>query len=92
MSSSTSKLSDQTALVTGASKGIGASIAKHFAAAGATFVVNHVSSKVAADRIVSEIAAAGGHCVAIQADVSKPADLTRLLAATNAVVGKLDIP
>jgi 3-oxoacyl-[acyl-carrier protein] reductase len=91
MSSSTLKLSGKTALITGASKSIGASIAKHLAAAGASVVVNYASNKAAADRIVSEITAAGGKAVAIQADVSKPADIARLLAATKAAIGTLDV-
>ncbi len=91
MSSSTQKLAGKTALVTGASKGIGASIAKHLAAAGASVVVNYASSKSGADKVVSEITAAGGKAVAIQGDVSKPADITRLLAETKAAYGRLDI-
>ncbi len=91
MSSSTQKLSGKIALVTGASKGIGASIAKHLAAAGASVVVNYASSKSGADKVVSEITAAGGKAVAIQGDVSKPADITRLLAETKAAYGQLDI-
>jgi 3-oxoacyl-[acyl-carrier protein] reductase len=91
MSSSTLKLAGKTALVTGASKGIGASIAKHLAAAGAKVVVNYASSKTGADKVVSEIVARGGHAVAIQADVAKPADITRLLAETKAAFGTLDV-
>jgi len=91
MSSSTQKLAGKIALVTGASKGIGASIAKHLAAAGASVVVNYASSKSGADKVVSEITAAGGKAVAIQGDVSKPADITRLLAETKAAYSRLDI-
>jgi 3-oxoacyl-[acyl-carrier protein] reductase len=91
MSSSTQKLSGKVALVTGASKGIGAAIARHLAAAGASVVVNYASSQAGADRIVAEITAAGGKAVALQADVSKPAEITRLLAGTKAAFGKLDI-
>src|SRR5688572_10264609 len=87
----TQKLAGKTALVTGASKGIGASIAKHLAAAGARVVVNYASSKAGADKVVAEITSRGGQAVAIQADVAKPADITRLLADTKAAFGKLDI-
>ena len=91
MSSSTHKLAGKTALVTGASKGIGASIAKHLAAAGAHVVVNYASSKAGADKVVAEITAAGGKAVAVQGDVSKPEDITRLVAETQTKVGHLDI-
>ena len=85
------KLAGKTALVTGASKGIGASIAKHLAAAGASVVVNYASSKAGADKVVAEITAAGGTAVAIQGDVAKPADITRLVAEAKTAFGKLDI-
>lgn len=86
------KLTGKTALVTGASKGIGASIAKHLAAAGASVVVNYASSKTGADKVVAEIIAAGGKAFAVQADVSQPADIIRLLAETKrAFGGHLDI-
>jgi 3-oxoacyl-[acyl-carrier protein] reductase len=86
-----SRLAGKTALVTGASKGIGASIAKHLAAAGASVVVNYASSKSGADQVVAEITAAGGKAVAIHGDVSKPADIIRLLAETKKAFGGLDI-
>jgi len=85
------KLAGKTALVTGASKGIGASIAKHLAAAGASVVVNYASSKAGADKVVAEITAAGGTAIAIQGDVAKPADITRLVAEAKTAFGKLDI-
>jgi 3-oxoacyl-[acyl-carrier protein] reductase len=91
MSSITQKLAGKTALVTGASKGIGAAIATHLAAAGAYVVVNYASSKAGADKVVSEITAAGGKAIALQGDVSQSADITRLLAETEAAVGRLDI-
>jgi 3-oxoacyl-[acyl-carrier protein] reductase len=85
------KLEGKVAVVTGASKGIGASIAKQFAAEGATVVVNYSSSKKDADRVVLEITSAGGKAVAVQANVAKPADVDRLFAETKKAYGKLDI-
>jgi 3-oxoacyl-[acyl-carrier protein] reductase len=86
-----SKLAGKTALVTGASKGIGAAIAKHLAAAGASVVVNYASSKSGADQVVAEITAAGGKAIAIQGDVAKPDDIKRLVAESVKAYGKLDI-
>jgi 3-oxoacyl-[acyl-carrier protein] reductase len=85
------KLAGKVALVTGASKGIGAAIATHFAEAGAAVVVNYSSSREGADRVVAKIKAAGGKAVAVQADVSKPADISRLFAETKSAFGQLDI-
>jgi 3-oxoacyl-[acyl-carrier protein] reductase len=85
------KLTNQVAVVTGASKGIGADISKALAAEGASIVVNYASSKEGADRVVREITANGGKAVAVQADVSKQADITRLFAETKKVFGKLNI-
>jgi 3-oxoacyl-[acyl-carrier protein] reductase len=85
------KLAGKVAVVTGASKGIGASIAKQLAAEGASVVVNYSSSKEGADRVVSEITAKGGKAVAVQADISKKADIARLFAETKKAYGKLDI-
>jgi 3-oxoacyl-[acyl-carrier protein] reductase len=85
------KLTGKVALVTGASKGIGASIARQLAAEGASVVVNYASSKKDADRVVSEITGNGGKAVAIQANVSKPADVERLFAETKKAYGRLDI-
>ncbi|SDT88914.1 3-oxoacyl-[acyl-carrier protein] reductase [Verrucomicrobium sp. GAS474] len=85
------KLADKTALVTGASKGIGAAIAKALAAEGAAVVVNYASSRDAADRVVNEITLVGGRAVAIQGDVSKKADIDRLLVETQKAFGPLDI-
>lgn len=86
-----SKLESKVAVVTGAAKGIGAAIAKHFAAAGAKVVVNYASSKESADKVVKEIIDNGGQAIAIQADVSNEADVTRLFEESNAAFGALDI-
>lgn len=86
-----SKLANQVAVVTGASKGIGAEIAKYLAAAGAAVVVNYSSSKEGADKVVAAIAAKGGKAIAVQGDVSKQADITRLFEETKKAFGRLDI-
>jgi len=91
MSTTTPKLSGKVALVTGASKGIGAAIATHLAAAGAAVAVNYSSSREGADRVVAKITAAGGRAIAVQADISKQADIDRLFAATKSAFGRLDI-
>ena len=85
------KLANQVAVVTGASKGIGAGIAKALAAEGASVVVNYASSKADADRVVQEITAKGGKAIAVQGDVSKEADIRRLFAETKKAYGKLNI-
>jgi 3-oxoacyl-[acyl-carrier protein] reductase len=87
----TKKLAGKVAVVTGASKGIGASIAKHLAAEGATVVVNYASSKTGADKVVSEITAQGGKAIAVQADVAKKSDIERLFIETKKAFGQLDI-
>src|SRR5580693_6416714 len=91
MEAAMAKLTNQVAVVTGASKGIGAGIAKALAAEGASVVVNYSSSKEGADRVVKEITAKGGKAIAVQADVSKHADVTRLFAETRKAYGKLNI-
>src|SRR5438046_9557846 len=85
------KLEGKVAVVTGASKGIGASIAVHLAAEGAAVVVNYASSKEGADRIVGEINGSGGKAVAVQANVAKPADVRRLFTETMSAFGRLDV-
>jgi len=85
------KLTGKVAVVTGASKGIGASIAKHLAAEGASVVVNYSSSKAGADKVIEEIKADGGKAIAVQADVAKKADIDRLFSETKKAYGKLDI-
>ena len=86
-----SELEGKVAVVSGASKGIGAGIAKGLAEAGASVVVNYASSKEGADRVVTEIKNKGGKAVAIQGDVSKSADIKRLFAETNKAFGTLDV-
>ncbi len=91
MSTKSQKLAGKVAIVTGASKGIGAAIATHLAAAGASVVVNYSSSKEAADRIVADITTKGGKAVAVQANVAQKADIDRLFAETKTAFGRLDI-
>jgi len=86
-----SKLKDRVAVVTGASKGIGAGIAKALAAEGAAVVVNYASSKEGADRVVAEITGKGGRAVAVQGDVSKASDVRHLFAETKRAFGRLDV-
>lgn len=86
-----SKLAGKVAVVTGASKGIGASIATHLAAEGAAVVVNYASSREGADRVVAEITGAGGKAVAVQGDVAQAADVKRLFAETVKAFGAVDI-
>jgi 3-oxoacyl-[acyl-carrier protein] reductase len=88
---SSGKVSGKVAVVTGASKGIGASIAVQLANQGAAVVVNYSSSKEGADRVVGEITGNGGKALAVQANVAKPADITRLFAETKKAFGRLDI-
>lgn len=85
------KLQGKTAVVTGASKGIGAEIAKQLAAAGARVVVNYASSKAGADKVVAAITGAGGNAIAVQADVAKPADIAKLFAETDKAFGPVNI-
>jgi len=85
------KLEGKVAVVTGASKGIGASIAKHLAAEGAAVVVNYSSSKEGAERAVAEITGKGGKAIAVQANVAKKADIAHLFSETKKAFGRLDI-
>jgi len=84
-------LQGKVAIVTGASKGIGAAIARGLAAEGASVVVNYASSKAGADKVVAEIGKAGGRAVAVQGDVARPAEVRRLFAEADEAYGRLDI-
>jgi len=86
-----SKLEGKVALVTGASKGIGAGIAKGLASAGASVVVNYATDRKGAEAVVDTITKADGRAIAIQADVAKSCDVTRMLVETNAAYGVIDI-
>lgn len=86
-----SNVKDKVTIVTGASRGIGAEVARTLAAAGATVVVNYAGGKEAAEEVVSGIVAAGGTATAIQADVSNPADVKRLFDETIAKYGRVDV-
>jgi 3-oxoacyl-[acyl-carrier protein] reductase len=85
------KLNGKIAVVTGASKGIGAAIAKELAAEGASVVINYASAKQDADRVVDEISKANGKAIAIQGNVTKKADVERLFADAEKAFGKIDI-
>jgi 3-oxoacyl-[acyl-carrier protein] reductase len=85
------RLSNRVAVVTGASKGIGAGLAKSLAAEGASVVVNYSSSKEGADRVVAEIKAAGGKAIAVQGNVAKAKDVQKLFADTKKAFGRLDV-
>jgi len=85
------KLSNKVAIVTGASKGIGAGIARGLAAAGARVVVNYASSREGADKVVADIIARDGKAIAIQADVGRASDVERLFAETKKAFGRLDV-
>jgi 3-oxoacyl-[acyl-carrier protein] reductase len=84
-------LAGKVALVTGASKGIGAAIARHLAAEGASVIVNYASDRAGADRVVAQIVDLGGKAVVVQADVAKHDDIKRLIAESVEAFGKLDV-
>jgi 3-oxoacyl-[acyl-carrier protein] reductase len=86
-----STLKNKVAIVTGASKGIGAGIAKAYGGAGASVVVNYSSDKEGADRVVNEIVSNGGKAVAVQASVAVAADIKRLFQETRTAFGQVDI-
>ena len=86
-----SRLKNKVAVVTGASKGIGAGIAKGLAAEGAAVVVNYASSQSGADKVVAEIKAKGGKAIAVQGDVAKAADVERIFAETKKAFGRVDV-
>ncbi len=86
-----SKLSGKVAIVTGASKGIGAAVAKSLAASGASVVVNYASSKEGANKVVEAIKAAGGRAIAVKGDVSKAADARAIVDAAIKTFGRLDV-
>src|SRR2546428_939620 len=85
------KLAGKVAIVTGASKGIGAGIAKQLAAEGAAVVVNYASSKESADRVVAEIERGGGKAVAVKANMAQKAEIERLFSEAKQAFGRLDI-
>lgn len=87
----TQKLAGKVAVVTGASKGIGAEIARHLAAEGAAVVVNYSSSKAGADKVVTDITGRGGKAVAVQADLSQPSDAQKLFAEAKKSFGRVDV-
>ena len=84
-------LSNKVALITGASKGIGAGIAKHLASCGAQVAVNYASSKHGAEQVVAEIEKEGGKAFAIQCDISQPGEIDRLFKEVNSTLGTVDI-
>lgn len=85
------KLQGKIAIVTGASKGIGAAIAKAYAVEGATVVVNYASDRGGAERVVAEITGKGGKAIALQGDVAKSGDVERLFAVTKETYGRVDV-
>jgi 3-oxoacyl-[acyl-carrier protein] reductase len=85
------RLSGKVVLVTGASKGLGAEMARQLAASGASVVVNYASSREGAERVVQDIVSAGGQALAVQGNVADPADIRKVLEATRAAYGRLDV-
>ncbi len=91
MSTNGKRLTAKVAIVTGASKGIGTSIAKYLADAGAAVVINYASSKESAERVAAEIISKGGKAIAVQANVAKKAEIERLFSETHRAFGRVDI-
>jgi 3-oxoacyl-[acyl-carrier protein] reductase len=91
MNTQSKRLAGKVAVVTGASKGIGAAIARQLAAEGAAEVVNYAASKTGADKVVAEIAGAGGKAIAVQGNIAKKADIKRLFAKAKKAFGHLDV-
>jgi 3-oxoacyl-[acyl-carrier protein] reductase len=91
MNTNSKKLTGKVAVVTGASKGIGATIAKQLAADGAAVVVNYSSSKTDGEKVAKEITAQGGKATAVQANLSKPDEIERLFAKSKKAFGRVDI-
>src|ERR1700754_1331353 len=91
MAMASKRLAGKVGVVTGASKGIGAAIAKQLAAEGASVVVNYASSKGGADKVGGEITGAGGKAVAVQADMARKTDINKLFAEAKKVFGRVDI-
>ena len=91
MKANSKKLAGKTAIVTGASKGIGAAIAKKLAAEGAAVIVNYSSSQAGAERVTKEITSVGGKAVAVKANLSKPKEIEHLFAKANKAFGRVDI-
>lgn len=85
------RLKEKVAIVTGASKGLGAAIARRFGAEGAAVVVNYATSKDAADKVVKDIDAAGGHGLAVKANMSNPAEVEAMFAEAHRAFGRLDV-
>src|SRR5207249_3199970 len=88
---STKKLTGKVAVVTGASKGIGAAIARHLAAEGAAVVVNYSTSREGADRVVRDIVSAGGKAIAVGANLAMESEIAKLFEATKKHFGRVDI-
>jgi 3-oxoacyl-[acyl-carrier protein] reductase len=86
-----SNLTGKAAVVTGASKGIGAEIARHLATAGAAVVVNYASDRAGAERVVADIVSAGGRALAVQGDVARSADVKRIFAEARSGFGTVDV-
>ena len=91
MNTNSKKLTGKVAVVTGASKGIGAAIAKQLAAEGAAVVVNYSSSKTDGEKVAKEVTALGGKAIAVQGNMSKPEDIERLFAKSREAFGRVDI-